>query len=85
MNDAADAYDPRLHSIMLAAGAYAIGHTIGELNLEQFHVTVTAVRRRGIRGLSPGPETRFVQGDVVVLLGRPEELLAAEARLLKGG
>lgn len=85
VDDAADAYDPRLHSIMLAAGAYAIGHTIGELNLEQFHVTVTAVRRRGIRGLSPGPETRFVQGDVVVLLGRPEELLAAEARLLKGG
>ncbi|MGB0129608.1 MAG: cation:proton antiporter [Rhodocyclaceae bacterium] len=81
----ADAQDPRLHSLMLNAGAYAIGQSIGELNLDQFHVSVTAVRRRGIRGLSPGPETRFEMGDVIVLLGRQEELLAAEMRLLKGG
>ena len=80
-----DAQDPRLHSLMLPADAYAIGQSIADLSLEQFHVTITAVRRRGIRGLNPGPETRLELGDVVVLLGRQEELLAAEMRLLKGG
>jgi len=79
------AQQPRLHSVTLTAGAHAIGRTIGDVNLEQLAVTVSAVRRRGIRGLAPGPETRFNVGDVVVLLGLPEGLAAAEGRLLKGG
>ena len=80
-----EAQQPRLHSVTLTAGAHAIGRTIGDLKLEQLAVTVSAVRRRGIRGLAPGPETRFNVGDVVVLLGLPDGLASAEGRLLKGG
>ncbi|MFZ5508927.1 MAG: monovalent cation:proton antiporter-2 (CPA2) family protein [Pseudomonadota bacterium] len=82
--DLAEAQQPRLHSIALNAGAYAIGRTLGELGLERFGVTVSAVRRRNIRGVSPGPETRLEVGDVLVLLGVPDGLAAAEGRLLKG-
>ena len=32
----------------------------------------------------PGPETRFEAGDVVVVLGEPDGLAAAEIRLLQG-
>jgi len=32
----------------------------------------------------PGPETRFEAGDVVVVLGEPDSLAAAELRLLQG-
>ncbi len=33
----------------------------------------------------PVPETRFEAGDVVVVLGEPDGLAAAEMRLLQGG
>jgi CPA2 family monovalent cation:H+ antiporter-2 len=86
-DDAADldeANQPRLHTVSLEAGAYAVGRTLAELDLGRPGVEVTAVRRRGIRADEPGPETRFEAGDVLVLLGRPDALDAAEARLLQG-
>lgn len=79
-----DASLARLHSVSVPPGAAAIGRTIGDLHFDEIAVTVPAVRRRGIRGLSPGPETRVVEGDVIVLLGLPAGLEAAEQRLLKG-
>jgi CPA2 family monovalent cation:H+ antiporter-2 len=62
-----------------------VGRTLGEFALDRFGVGVSAVRRRGIRGLSPGNETRIEEGDVVVLLGLPSGLEAAEQHLLGGG
>jgi CPA2 family monovalent cation:H+ antiporter-2 len=76
--------EPRLHSISLGKGAYAIGRTLGELAIDGRGVEVTAVRRRNIRALEPTAETRFEVGDVVVLLGVPGALARAESRLLKG-
>jgi hypothetical protein len=40
--------------------------------------------RRGIRVGEPSPQTRFEAGDVVVVLGEPDSLAAAEIRLLTG-
>jgi CPA2 family monovalent cation:H+ antiporter-2 len=68
----------------LSDSAYAVGRSLGELALGATGVDVTAVRRRNIRAEDPGPETRLQMGDVVVLLGRPEQLEAAEIRLLQG-
>lgn len=76
---------PRLHSVTLPPGAHAIGRSINELGLFDLGVEVSAVRRRDIKALEPLPETRFHEGDVVVLLGGVEELQAAEGRLLKKG
>jgi len=44
---------------------------------------VTAIRRHGIRGVEPGPETKLREADIVVLRGVPEALALAEARLSK--
>lgn len=74
---------PRLHSVVLEAGAYAVGKTLASLHLDTLGVEVSAVRRHGIRAMEPGPETRFLAGDVVVFLGAPEALKAAEDRVLK--
>jgi CPA2 family monovalent cation:H+ antiporter-2 len=82
--DGAATDEPRLHSILLAEGAHAVGRTLGELALQALGVEVTAVRRRNIRALEPAAETRFRSGDVVVLLGSPAALAAAEQRLLQG-
>ena len=78
-----DEHQPRLHSIWLTPGAAAIGQTLGELDLESFGCEVSAIRRRGIRAVEPAPETRLEEGDVVVVLGDPEMVTAAEECLLK--
>ena len=80
----ADAQQPRLHSVVLTEGARAVGQRLGELKLVETGVSVSAIRRRGIRGIEPGDETRLEAGDVAVLLGVPAALAAAEERLLRG-
>lgn len=81
-DDDDDHFQPRLHSVLLAAGAAAIGRTLDDLNLEALGCEVSAIRRRGIRAVEPAPETRLQEGDVVVVLGDPEAVSAAELRLL---
>ncbi len=78
------AYQERLHSITLPSGAGAVGKLISELHLEQAGVSVSAVRRGGIRGPQPATETRLADGDVLVHYGAPEALEQAEKILLEG-
>jgi CPA2 family monovalent cation:H+ antiporter-2 len=75
---------PRLHSVPIGAGAAAIGTTLADLDLAGLDVEVTAVRRRNVRTMTPAPETRIEEGDVLVLLGAAEDLAAAEIKLLQG-
>ncbi|QHE90847.1 monovalent cation:proton antiporter family protein [Pandoraea fibrosis] len=72
----------RLQSVPLTLNADAVGRTLGELRLDKLGVTVTAIRRHGIRGVEPVSETRLMAEDIVVLRGLPEKLVAAEQRLL---
>ena len=81
--DEDEEHQPRLHSIWLTPGAAAVGQTLGELDLESLGCEVSAIRRRGIRAVEPAPETRLEEGDVVVVLGDPEMVTAAEERLLQ--
>ncbi len=78
-----DDHHPQLHSVLLVSGAAGIGQTLDHLNLDDLGCEVSAVRRRGIRAMEPAPETRLEEGDVVVVLGLPEAVTAAEERLLQ--
>ncbi len=80
--DAAENLQPRLHSVLLPEGAYAVDRRLAELQLEGL-VEVTGVRRRNARLGRPDADFLFEPGDLVVLLGRPEDLLLAERRLLE--
>ncbi len=80
--DAAENLQPRLHSLLLPGRARAIGRSLAELDVARL-VEVTGVRRKGARSYAPGPDFVFEEGDVVVLLGRPENLALAERELLK--
>ena len=82
--DPDEAREPRLHSVALMPGASALGRSLGELALDELGVQVTALRRREQRMVSPSPQTALQAGDVIVLLGTPEQLAAAEIRLLQG-
>ncbi|HLO63771.1 MAG TPA: cation:proton antiporter [Azonexus sp.] len=81
-HDEEDEHQPRMHSVVLGAGAAGVGRTLDDLDLDNLGCEVSAIRRRGIRALEPAPETRLEEGDVVVVLGLPEAVSAAEERLL---
>jgi len=71
--------------VTLSPGAFAIGTTLENLALTELGLQVKAVRRPGeARRLAPQEVGKLEQGDVVVLLGVPELLAAAEIRLLQG-
>jgi CPA2 family monovalent cation:H+ antiporter-2 len=75
----------RLHAVTLEQGAHAVGRALGELALGELGVQVRAVRRPEARArLAPHEVDRLEAGDIVVLLGEPEPLIAAEERLLRG-
>ncbi|PMS36405.1 Kef-type potassium/proton antiporter (CPA2 family) [Trinickia symbiotica] len=73
----------RLQSVPVDDNAEAVGRTLEELGLAGLGVEVTAIRRHGIRGVEPGPETKLRAADIVVLRGQPEALAQAEERLTR--
>ena len=78
------AFREQLYTVTLDKGAYAVDHQIGELNLKDAGVVVTALRREGVVGRQPAPDTVLKEGDVVVLWGTPEDLEYSEEKLLRG-
>jgi monovalent cation:H+ antiporter-2, CPA2 family len=82
--DDTHAFREELHSIVLPPHAWAVGRTIEELSARGSNAAVSAVRRDGIVGREPGPDTIFKVGDVVVVCGTPEAVEHAETLLLMG-
>lgn len=74
----------RLHPVTLTAGSHAVGIALTDLDLESLQVSVAALRRRDARFAKPPMDTVLQQDDVLVLLGLPEGLAAAEIRLTQG-
>jgi monovalent cation:H+ antiporter-2, CPA2 family len=73
-----------LKSVVVPPGAWAVGRSLHEVRSRGVEVTFTGVRRQGILGREPSPETILRDGDIVVIYGQPEELERAEAVLLAG-
>ena len=74
----------QLHAITLSGNASAVGSQLSDLDLDAIGVTINAVRRGGIRGPQPSPDTVLREGDVLVVYGTPEALEHAEHVLLGG-
>jgi monovalent cation:H+ antiporter-2, CPA2 family len=74
---------PRLKSVMLSPGAGSIGRPLESLNFAQIEVEINTIYRQKIRLTSPKTDTVLAEGDVVVLLGRPDALAIAEHRLIR--
>jgi CPA2 family monovalent cation:H+ antiporter-2 len=82
--DETHAFREELHSVILPPHAWAVGRSITDLKERGSQATVNAVRRDGIVGRDPGPDTVFKEGDVVVVYGTPEAVEHAETLLLMG-
>lgn len=87
-SDADDELDqhaqPRLNTVLITQGAAAAGHTLDELALEELLVEVVTIRRQGLQGIEPQPDTVVEPGDVLVLRGAADGLAAAEFRVMQG-
>jgi CPA2 family monovalent cation:H+ antiporter-2 len=82
---AAESVQARLHAVTLGANARALGRPLDTQALAGLGVQVWAVRRPGsAQRLTPQEAGALEAGDVVVLLGEPDFLAAAEIQLLQG-
>jgi CPA2 family monovalent cation:H+ antiporter-2 len=84
VGEATESMQPRFQSVMLQEGDYAVGKTLGEMELGALPVEVNSVRRRSVRGHEPADDMVLRAEDVLVLLGQPVMLAAAEKRLRTG-
>ncbi|MFO7542287.1 MAG: monovalent cation:proton antiporter-2 (CPA2) family protein [Thiobacillus sp.] len=75
---------PRLHTVMVTQGAAAVGCSLEVLALDELLVEVVAIRRQGIKGVDPQPDTQIQAGDVLMLRGSADGLAAAEIKVLQG-
>ena len=84
MLDESHAFREELHTLVLSPGAWAVGRMIAEVKERGAEASVSAIRRDGIVGREPAPDTVLREGDVLVLYGTPEALEHAETVFLMG-
>ncbi|HWG70023.1 MAG TPA: TrkA C-terminal domain-containing protein, partial [Steroidobacteraceae bacterium] len=82
--DEAHAFREELHSVILPPQAWAVGRSVADLSGRGSRASVSAIRRDGIVGREPAPDSVFKEGDVVVVCGTPEAVEHAETLLLMG-
>jgi CPA2 family monovalent cation:H+ antiporter-2 len=83
-DEPAESQQPRFHNVMLEATDYAVGKTLDELELTALDIEINSVRRYNVRGQQPAGDMILKAGDVLMLFGLPQPLLAAEKRLREG-
>lgn len=81
VGDATETHQVRFNSVMLNKSDAAIGKTLAEINLAEFDVEVNSLRRHNVEGSQPAGDMILRAGDVLMLLGEPVSLSAAEKRL----
>ena len=84
VGETTDSLQSRFLSVFLKEDSAAVGKRLGEIELAALNVEVNAVRRRGVRGAQPSEDMLLQAGDALVLLGLPEALQQAEAKLHNG-
>ncbi len=73
-----------LHTVVITAGAHALGRALGDLGLEQTGVSVKVLRRGPSRIEFPDRDVRLRVGDAIVLMGPADCLPTAERQVLLG-
>ncbi len=77
-------FEEQVRLVVVPPGSWCIGKAVDEVRNAGAEAAITGIRREGILGRDPSGDTRFQEGDVVVIYGTPEALEHAEAVLLAG-
>lgn len=83
-DEAGRLHQPRLQSVTLTPESHGIGLSVAEIPWINWDVELTMLRRKGIKGNQPAPETRLQPDDILILLGLPDALTQAENWLTQG-
>lgn len=75
---------PRLHAVVMAGDAYAIGKRLSDFDFSKYAVEVKSLRRPSMQGEELTFDARLMDGDIIVLLGLPANLMKSENILLVG-
>ena len=76
-----DEMQPRFLNTLIKEDSPFAGRRLGELALDELNIEVKALRRYNVHGTQPSEDMILQAGDVLVLLGLPDELEVAEKRL----
>ncbi|HYE76024.1 MAG TPA: cation:proton antiporter, partial [Blastocatellia bacterium] len=72
-------------TVLIEDDSRAVGKSLKELDLRhQTGVTVTAIVRNAQTEVNPSPSFRIAVGDILVLIGKPEEVEAASEYINRG-
>jgi monovalent cation:H+ antiporter-2, CPA2 family len=77
-------FEEQVRSVVVPPGSWCIGKAVDDARNAGAEVQFTGIRREGILGRDPAGDSRFQEGDIVVICGTPDKLEHAEAVLLAG-
>jgi CPA2 family monovalent cation:H+ antiporter-2 len=81
----ADAQQVRLHTVEIGKNSYARKLRLDHIDLKRFNVDIQVMRRPNmLEDIVPRDDIALDEGDVLVLLGLPDDLVAAETYLVSG-
>lgn len=72
------------HAVKLTTSARSVGRTLADIDLEALGVEVASIRRGENEFEYPSRADELRAGDTLILMGYPEDIEAAEDRLLAG-
>ena len=73
-----------VHAVSVAGGATSIGKTLKEIGLVYPDAMVSAIRRGEVKIKNPSPDTLIQENDTLTIVGYPNQISAAEEKLLLG-
>lgn len=80
-----DGQQVRLHSVEISKNSYARKLRLDHIDLKRFNVDIQVMRRPNmLEDIAPRGDITLMEGDVLVLLGLPDDLVAAEIYLISG-
>jgi monovalent cation:H+ antiporter-2, CPA2 family len=80
-----DSQQARLHSVEINHNSYARKLRLDHIDFAKYNVEVQMLRRPNmLEPIAPRPDITLAEGDVLVLLGSPEDLIAIEIFLISG-
>ena len=83
--DAANEQRARLHSVEIDKNSYAKNLRLDHIDIAKFNVEVQLIRRPNmLEDIAPRDDITLTAGDVLVLFGSPQNLIAAEIYLISG-
>ena len=83
--DNLDVKQVQLHSVEISKNSYAKKLRLDHIDLARFNIEIQFIRRPNmLEDIAPRGDITLVDGDVLVLLGLPDDLVTAETYLISG-